>query len=155
MIRSIVTLALSLTISMAASASGLAEQVQRCQEIDNDASRLDCFDAIGVEASKPGVGRPVEPSSARQEAAAPVATPSPRSEEDIPVRSEVVEIKKTIDNRHIFYLKDGSVWLQSRSSHRRYKEGVQVVVRRVGPRGAFSSYRMEMGDHAFRVVKPE
>jgi hypothetical protein len=153
MIRSAITFTLFLTASGLAFAADLAGQVQRCQKIDNDIARLACFDAVA--GGGENLTAQEEVADRQSTPAAPVARPTPPSEADVPRRSEVVEIKKTIDNRHIFYLRDGSVWIQARSSHRRYKEGVKVVVRRVGPRGAFSSYRMEMGDQSFRVIQPD
>lgn len=146
-------------------AAGLDDSVARCQAIGDRVARLQCFDELPGSAAQepaPAVSDPARVRSSTNQGgqtagqkagAAQRDTAPPRS--DDPARTlEVTRISKTIDDRHIFYLSDGSVWQEFTGGSKRFRANSAATVEQSNVLGStmFASYWMQIDGAKFKVI---
>jgi hypothetical protein len=145
--------------SMMTAAAGLDDSVTRCQAIEDPAVRLRCFDellAADKQAAAPSVSETAgtRQSTNHQKTAVVSRDNAEPQIGDFPRTLEVASVSKTIDDRHIFYLRDGSVWQEVRNGPRRFDTNRAVTIARSKNLGSamFASYWMEIDGAKFKVI---
>ncbi|XOV88238.1 MAG: hypothetical protein ACFHX7_25330 [Pseudomonadota bacterium] len=146
----------------------LPSQVARCQAIAMASTRLACFDALprlAVTSPQSTVTAPTKPATPVQASAegrtpavattpaVTVATTAPPP--PFPRTATIERISRTIDNRQVFYLDDGSIWRETRTSRSVYKPGTTVTIEESGVLGTdnWKRYRLKIGNRSFSVVE--
>lgn len=161
----VLVFALPFVFQMAA-AAGLDDSVARCQAIEDSASRLQCFDELHGPATTEAAPSVKETAKASQPNAAPATsskvtattrgTPphTTTSGDDFPKTLEITRISKTIDDRHIFYMSDGSVWQEFGNGRKRFKANQTATIEFSSALGSsrFASYWMRIDGAKFQVI---
>ncbi|HMN45404.1 MAG TPA: hypothetical protein PKE27_12550 [Povalibacter sp.] len=160
-------MALALPFASQATAAGLDDAVARCQAIADRATRLQCFDELPGRAAQEAAPAPVATDTAKvrpstdqggqaasqKTVAASRDTVAPRIDE-APKAFEVTRISKTIDDRHIFYLSDGSAWQESSGGSKRFRANSMATIEQSSPLGGtlLASYWMRIDGAKFKVI---
>lgn len=140
-------------------ASGLQDTVAQCQAIEDRHARLACFDALPHSDTRAQPTATADTRIKSQPADAGKAssdmTQGPPRLHEFPKASEIVRLSRTIDERHIFYLEDGTVWQESRNGSHRFVPGHAVSIGQSPVLGSetIASYWMEVDGAKFKVVR--
>ncbi|MBB6093467.1 hypothetical protein HNQ60_002348 [Povalibacter uvarum] len=128
----------------AATAAGLENTVAQCQTIEDRHARLACFDALPHPVKQSAPAGTTERVSAHSTAV-----------DGSPKTSQITRISRTIDNRQIFHLDDGTVWQENRNGSRRFESGHAVSITQSQVLGSetIASYWMEVEGAKFKVVR--
>ncbi|MGL6160386.1 hypothetical protein [Microbulbifer sp.] len=119
-----------LLLAGTAGADSLADQVQRCAEVQNDSERLACYDALG--------------SSLEQRAEQNFGREQQQIAEEAPdsINATIAEIRDAAYGKLLITLENGQVWRQNDSTRVNWKSGDIVIVERA----LFGSFFMKQAD---------
>jgi hypothetical protein len=122
-----------LTTTTVVQADDLGDRVSECGAIENDATRLACFDGLATSNASVSPKPSVAPNPpAATEPVAEVASPPPAPEnlgaetlrhkdraaedkEELEVSATVTRCSESVGGRHFFYFSNGQVWKQSKN----------------------------------------
>lgn len=137
----------------------IVELIVECQQLDDDALRHDCFDALpdlrrdqGEENSSTRSVRAIE--GMRVQAADGVTDAPEEPESRYPMTATIVEVDRTRDDRLVLRLDNDTRWIEDKASQIGIREGTTVIIHERGAFGGrfWKHYEMRAGNHDIKVV---